>query len=114
MRLADNRIRLRDAGVEALARALPPSLTTLELGGMCGVGLVAAALSVGACAAVRGRRWCAVLGADLVVADRLGRGPSARIGGLGLVIEGRLACVLQGTESELRVWRRWRAHCRRV
>ena len=51
-RLAENRIG--DAGVEVLARALPPSLTTLALGRTCGVGSLLS-LSVGACAAVRGR-----------------------------------------------------------
>ncbi len=71
-------------------------------------------LSVGACASVRGRVWLAVLGEDLVVADRLGRGPVRALVGLGLVVEGRLAIDLQGTTLELRVWRRWRADCRRV
>ncbi len=100
--------------MKALARALPPSLTTLTLGGTCGVGLVAAALGRGMRCGAGSQMWCVMLGSDLVVANRLGRATSARIGGLGLLIEGRLARGLQGTKSELRVWRRWLAHCRRV
>ena len=45
MRLADNDIG--DAGVEALARALPPSLTTLYLDGTFGLGFRAVALGLG-------------------------------------------------------------------
>jgi hypothetical protein len=111
-RLAGNRIV--DADVEALALALPPSLTELYLDGMCGVGLVAVALGRGMRCGAGSQMWCVVLGSDLVVANRLGRATSARIGGLGLVVEGRLARGLQPTKSEMRVWRRWRAHCRRV
>ena len=100
--------------MEALARTLPPSLTTLYLGSACGVGSFAAALGRGHALRCRVAMWWAVLGVDRLVADRVGRGPVARIGGLGLVVEGRLACGLQGTESEMRMWKRWRAHCRRV
>ncbi len=44
-RLAGNQIG--DAGVEALARALPPSLTTLKLHSTCSPGLFAIALGLG-------------------------------------------------------------------
>jgi hypothetical protein len=109
------------AGMEALARALPPSLTTLYLGSTCGVGCLLP-LSVGGMRCGRGHAlrcrvgmWCAVLEVDGVVADRVGRGAKLRaLVGLGLVVEGRLARGLQATESEQRVWRRWRARCRRV
>jgi hypothetical protein len=87
-RLAGNQIGA--AGVEALARALPPSLTTLDLERTCGVWLVAVALGRGMRCGAGSQMWCVVLGPDLVVADRLGRATSARIGGLGLVVEGRL------------------------
>ncbi len=44
-RLADNQIG--DAGVERLASALPPGLTSLYLGGTCGRGFCAIALGLG-------------------------------------------------------------------
>ncbi len=81
-RLAVNRIG--DAGVEALARALPPSLTTLDLERTCGVGLVGVALVRGHALRCRVGMWCAVLGVDRVVADRVGRGAKLRaLVGLG-------------------------------
>jgi hypothetical protein len=49
-RLAGNQIG--DVGVEALAHALPPSLTMLGLSGTCGLGASVLSLSVWACGAL--------------------------------------------------------------
>ncbi len=110
-RLAGNQIG--DAGAEALARALPPSLTALHLSGTCGWGLYCGrcwsghALGCGwrveRCAefATGWRR----IGSDGGECARMVRG--VRIGECG-------ARGLQTTESEMRARRRWRAHCRRV
>ncbi len=93
-RLAGNRIG--DAGVEALARALPPSLTALYLGCTCGVGCLLP-LSVGACAAVQGRNvvrgaGCGRCGGG----SRWEGGQVARIGGFeGSWLRVRLARGLQ-------------------
>ncbi len=115
-RLADNQIG--DAGVEALARALPPSLRMLYLSSTCGLRFCAVALGLGMwCSA--GRMWCVVLGfVPFVAADRFrprdGAERALRIG--SVVVEARLlaACGLQETLSEMLVWRRWRAHCHHV
>ncbi len=57
-RLAANDIG--DAGVEALARALPPSLTELHLSGTCGVGSFAVTLGRGMRCSAGSQRgvWC--------------------------------------------------------
>ncbi len=80
-RLAENDIG--EAGVEALARALPPSLTELTLGGTCGVGSFAAALGRGMRFGARSQRgawrWARTLWGRIALGGR----PVARNGGLG-------------------------------
>jgi hypothetical protein len=65
--------QIGDAGVEALARALPPSLTTLGLSSACG-GLVLRPLLVLACAGLRVARGAVCRACNRVAADRLGWG----------------------------------------
>ena len=101
-----------DAGVEALARALPPSLTTLDLDCTCLLGRVCAAAwrAGGWCAWVRD--WGGLLRTGCGAARDWERGAQwcggALQNGFGLL------AALQATASEMRAWRRWRAHCRRV
>jgi hypothetical protein len=67
-RLAANKIG--DAGVEALARALPPSLTSLYLGSACGLWCSTVALGPSMrCGG--GCMWRMALSSELVAADRL-------------------------------------------
>ncbi len=68
-RLAANKIG--DAGVEALAHALPPSLTALYLGSACGLWRSAVALGPSMRCCGGGRMWRMVLSSELVAADRL-------------------------------------------
>jgi hypothetical protein len=70
-RLAANQIG--DAGVEALAHALLPSLTSLYLGSACGLGRSAVALGPNMrCGNFgKGRMWRMVLSSELAAADRL-------------------------------------------
>ena len=65
--------QIGDPGVEALACALPPSLTTLYLASTYGLGFFAVFIELGMrCGA--GRMRCALLASDLVATDRLGGG----------------------------------------
>ena len=77
------------------------------------LGLVLRPLLVLAWAAWRVARGAVCRACNRVAAGRLGAGECAhRVRGVS--IGGCGARGLQGTESEMRAWRRWRAHCRRV
>jgi hypothetical protein len=84
-RLADNQIG--DAGAEALARALPPSLTVLALSSTCGWGLYCGRCLVVACAVLRVACGAVCRGCNRVAADRLGAGECSRMV-RGVVLEG--------------------------
>ena len=92
--------------MEALARALPPSLMALSLGGMYGWGLFATASGL----------WCDLRGAEFPSGggSRIASERASAQNGAWRRIRGSDARGLQATKSEMRAWRRLPAHCRRV
>jgi hypothetical protein len=113
-RLAGNQVGA--AGVEALARALPPGLMTLNLDSTFSTVRSARAcllsLLVWACAAVRSHVLCSAVFGPGGGGLPQGGGQCAHCA-LGQA-RGSAALGMQTTKLELRAWRRWRAHCRRV